>query len=126
MADDVTEGKFVVSQSERLPSLVLGLHLLRLRLKHQLAGLRRDPQNPLGRQVGSELLPALHEGIVEVLEEDGSKDNVLVLASVHRFTQLVRCLSQGVLEAEWLTVPAPPHHQECPPELKKSPVRPVC
>src|SRR5579875_3621190 len=119
------------SRVDELPDL----RLLRLRLEELPAGLWGDPEDALGRvlvsglqevvrvlardpllrQVSSEHCPALRKGIIDVLEEDETEDDVLVLARVHRPTELVRCPPQGVLEAKRLAVPALPRHHKGPP-----------
>ena len=58
---------------------------------------------------------ALAEGVVDVLEEDQTENDVLVLAGVHRAPKLVGCLPEHVLEAQRLgTVPRLTSHQTSP------------
>src|SRR5664280_1642704 len=58
--------------------------------------------DPVGLQLAAEVPTAFLEGVFDVLEEDQPEDDVLVLAGVHRATQLVGGLPQHVLEAQRL------------------------
>ena len=91
--------------------------LLRLCLEAPLtcpAGLLRHPENAvggilvavlgIGPRLGEQLHPVFLEGVGDVLEENQSKHDILVLGGVHRATQLVGREPEFLLKAKGCTI----------------------